>query len=51
MLHPKFNVGDIVELNYLPHARGEMNGYRIIRLAPEPGDEPHYWIKSICKSG
>jgi hypothetical protein len=43
---PKFQVGDRVELDYAPHARGEVGGYRIIRLVPYCGSEPLYRMKS-----
>ena len=44
---PKFSVGDMVELDYAPHARGEVGGYRVLRLTPYRGSEPLYRIKSI----
>jgi hypothetical protein len=43
----KFSVGDRVELDYAPHARGEVGGYRILRLTPYRGSEPLYRIKTI----
>jgi hypothetical protein len=47
---PKFCIGDIVNIDYLPQARGEVGGYRIIRLVPDyRGDEPLYRIKSFCE--
>jgi hypothetical protein len=49
MSRPKFSVGDIVELDYPPHARGAIGWYRIIRLVPYRRDEPLYRIKSICE--
>jgi hypothetical protein len=43
---PKFSVGERVELDYAPHARGEVGGFRVVRLVPYRGSEPLYRIKS-----
>jgi hypothetical protein len=44
-----FSVGDRVEVDYLPHAYGEIRGYKLIRLVPYHGDEPLYRIKTILE--